>query len=88
MHVANGYLLAQFLNPRINRRTDAYGGTAANRRRFVLETVDATAAAIGAGHVGIRLSPFKQYNDLEAGYDGEREEFLAMVDALATRGLE
>ena len=87
LHGANGYLLAQFLNPRSNRRTDAYGGTAANRRRFVLETVDATAAAIGAGHVGIRVSPFNPYNDLEAGYDGEREEFLALVDALATRGL-
>ena len=87
LHAANGYLLAQFLNPRSNVRTDGYGGSAGNRRRFVLETVDATVGAIGAARVGIRLSPFNPYNDLEAGYDGERDEFLALVDALATRGL-
>ena len=87
LHAANGYLLAQFLNPRSNVRTDGYGGSAGNRRRFVLETVDATVGAIGAPRVGIRLSPFNPYNDLEAGYDGERDEFLALVDALATRGL-
>ena len=87
LHAANGYLLAQCLNPRSNVRTDGYGGSAGNRRRFVLETVDATVGAIGAARVGIRLSPFNPYNDLEAGYDGERDEFLALVDALATRGL-
>ena len=87
LHAANGYLLAQFLNPRSNVRTDGYGGSAGNRRRFVLETVDATVGAIGAARVGIRLSPFKPYTDLEAGYDGERDEVLALVDALATRGL-
>ena len=87
LHAANGYLLAQFLNPGSNVRTDGYGGSAGNRRRFVLETVDATVGAIGAARVGIRLSPFNPYNDLEAGYDGERDEFLALVDALATRGL-
>ena len=87
LHAANGYLLAQFLNPRSNVRTDGYGGSAGNRRRFVLETVDATVGAIGAARVGIRLSPFNPYNDLEAGYDGERDEFLALVEALATRGL-
>ncbi len=31
---SEGYLLNQFLAPRTNRRTDAWGGTAANRRRF------------------------------------------------------
>ena len=87
LHAANGYLLAQFLNPGSNVRTDGYGGSAGNRRRFVLETVDATVGAIGAARVGIRLSPFNPYNDLEAGYDGERDEFLALVDALARRGL-
>lgn len=87
LHGANGYLLAQFLNPRSNRREDGYGGSAGNRRRFVLEVVDATVAAIGAGRVGLRLSPFNAFNDLEANYPGEVEEFLALVDALQSRGL-
>lgn len=87
LHAANGYLLAQFLNPRSNRREDAYGGSAENRRRFLLEVVDQTVAAIGAGRVGVRLSPFNPYNDLEAGFAGEAEEFLALVSALDARGL-
>ncbi|MEV5713996.1 alkene reductase [Amycolatopsis mediterranei] len=53
---ANGvYLLAQFLHPRLNHRTDAYGGSPAARRRFLAEVVDAAAAH---GRVGVRLSPW------------------------------
>jgi N-ethylmaleimide reductase len=87
LHAANGYLLAQFLNPRSNQRTDAYGGNGENRRRFLLETVDATVAAIGKDRVGVRLSPFNPFNDLEANFEGEREEFLATVAELAQRGI-
>lgn len=87
LHGANGYLLGQFLNPRSNQRTDAYGGSAANRLRFVLETVDATIAAIGKSRVGIRLSPFNPFNDLESGFEGEREQFLALVGELAARDI-
>jgi N-ethylmaleimide reductase len=87
LHAANGYLLAQFLNPRSNRRDDAYGGTGANRRRFVLEVVDAVAAAIGRDRVGIRLSPFNAFNDLEANYEGEEAELLELVRELSARRL-
>jgi 2,4-dienoyl-CoA reductase-like NADH-dependent reductase (Old Yellow Enzyme family) len=34
VHMANGYLLHRFLSPRINTRTDKYGGSAAQRARF------------------------------------------------------
>ena len=87
LHAANGYLLGQFLNPRSNQRTDAYGGSAAKRLRFVLEVVDAVIAAIGPGRVGIRLSPFNPFNDLESGFEGEREQYLALVGELAKRGI-
>ena len=40
IHAANGYLFQQFFSPRVNRRTDAYGGTLENRMRFLLETID------------------------------------------------
>jgi anthraniloyl-CoA monooxygenase len=45
LHMAHGYLLAGFISPFTNRRTDAYGGSLANRLRFPLEVFDAVRAA-------------------------------------------
>ena len=87
LHAANGYLLAQFLNPRSNLRTDRYGGSAENRRRFLLEVVDAVSAAIGAARVAVRLSPFNAFNDLEVGFPGELAETLELIAELSRRGL-
>ncbi len=38
---AHGYLMTQFLSAHLNRRTDGYGGSLANRGRFWLETLAA-----------------------------------------------
>ena len=45
LHCAHGYLLATFISPLTNRRTDGYGGSLANRLRFPLEVWDAVRAA-------------------------------------------
>jgi anthraniloyl-CoA monooxygenase len=45
LHMAHGYLLASFISPLTNRRTDAYGGDLEGRMRFPLEVFDAVRAA-------------------------------------------
>jgi 2,4-dienoyl-CoA reductase-like NADH-dependent reductase (Old Yellow Enzyme family) len=56
--VGMGYLHGQFLSPRINRRTDAYGGTAENRIRFLMETLAAMREAAGPDVlIGYRIVP-------------------------------
>ena len=52
-----GYLISQFLNPRLNLRTDEYGGTPENRLRFLREVITAVRRGAGDGIVvGIRIS--------------------------------
>ena len=70
LHGAHGYLSEQFLNPNVNTRTDEYGGSIVNRARFVVETIEQMAAAIGKEKVGIRISPCSTFNDLKP-YDLE-----------------
>jgi 2,4-dienoyl-CoA reductase-like NADH-dependent reductase (Old Yellow Enzyme family) len=44
IHAAHGYLLHSFYSPLSNHRSDEYGGSVANRIRFLLETVSAVRA--------------------------------------------
>jgi N-ethylmaleimide reductase len=67
----NGYLLEQFLRDSINDRSDAYGGTVANRVRLPLEILTAIAAEIGADRAGLRISPVTPMND--AGQDSDAQ---------------
>ncbi|KAK2601587.1 hypothetical protein QQS21_004822 [Conoideocrella luteorostrata] len=46
LHGAHGYLLAQFLSPTTNKRTDQYGGSLLNRARIILEINDAIRARV------------------------------------------
>lgn len=57
IHAANGYLIDQFLQDSSNKRTDQYGGTIANRARFLLEVTDAVVSVWGADRVGVHLAP-------------------------------
>jgi len=44
---SHNYLGTQFLSPRFNRRTDAYGGSFENRCRFWLEAIELVREAVG-----------------------------------------
>ena len=47
LHGAHGYLIAQFMSPRTNKRTDEYGGTLEDRLRFALEIVNSIKRKAG-----------------------------------------
>jgi 2,4-dienoyl-CoA reductase-like NADH-dependent reductase (Old Yellow Enzyme family) len=47
VHLGHDYLLSAFLSPRLNRRTDGWGGSLANRARFPRQVVAAVRAAVG-----------------------------------------
>ena len=63
LHCASGYLPGQFLASESNLRDDVYGGSLDNRLRFIGEVIDALASVMGAGRVGLRISPGNPYND-------------------------
>lgn len=83
---ANAFLFDQFLSSELNTRTDQYGGSIANRQRFLLETIDAIADAVGGARVGVRVSPFGRLYDLQA-YAGEEETWMSIAAALNDREL-
>lgn len=63
IHAANGYLPQQFLSPLLNRRTDEFGGSVENRAYFLRLIVEAVLEVLPAHRVGVRISPFAQYNN-------------------------
>ncbi|MCV2358400.1 alkene reductase [Paucibacter sp. TC2R-5] len=87
VHGANSYLIDQFLHDSINDRVDAYGGSIANRARFVVEVMTAVAGAIGAGRSGLRLSPVNLAST-PAGCDSQVQALYNHVaERLAPLGL-
>jgi 2,4-dienoyl-CoA reductase-like NADH-dependent reductase (Old Yellow Enzyme family) len=55
--MAHGHLLQQFLSPAVNRRTDSWGGSEANRMRLAAECLRAVRAAVGDSvALGLRVS--------------------------------
>ena len=80
IHAANGYLIDQFLRSNSNVRTDAYGGSAANRVRFLGEVVEAVLGVWERTRVGVRISPAGSFNDM--GDANPEETFARVVDVL------
>ncbi len=84
LHAASGYLPEQFLSSGSNHRQDQYGGSLANRARFVLEVLAAMKAEAGGDRVGIKISPEMNFNDVSDA--NPQETYAYLVDHL--RGLD
>jgi N-ethylmaleimide reductase len=80
LHGASGYLPEQFLSSSTNHRTDEYGGSLANRARFVLEVLQAMAEEAGPDRVGLKISPEMNFNDISDANPVETYSYL--VDLL------
>lgn len=86
LHLGHGYLADQFLDARVNDRTDAYGGSVENRCRFALELVEKILSTVPAKRVIARISPSRMMNGLYEWPDlDEMIEFF--IPALEERGL-
>ena len=84
VHAANNYLLEQFLRDSVNDRDGPYGGSVENRTRLVVEIMEALSAEIGAGRLGIRISPLTTFNDTSRDSDpqGLFESLVRRLDPL------
>lgn len=65
LHGAHGYLITQFMSPLFNQRSDKWGGTPENRRRFLLEIVKGLRKALGPDYP--ILIKFGVQDDKEGG---------------------
>jgi len=84
VHAAHGYLLHEFLSPLANHRTDAYGGSLANRMRFPIEVFEAVRAAFPSDKpVGMRVSATDW---TEGGWDVEHT--IALAKELKARHID
>lgn len=84
LHGAHGYLISQFLSPLHNQRSDRWGGSPENRRRFVLEVYNEVRRQVGADFpIGIKLNSA----DFQRGGFTE-EESLATIKALVDAGID
>jgi len=86
IHAHGGYLIAQFMSPYFNKRTDEYGGSLDNRCRFLLEIVAAMKQATGTDFpVTVKYS-IEDF--LPNGWDLKQSQILAKkLEAAGVNGI-
>ncbi|KAJ8122006.1 hypothetical protein ONZ43_g1686 [Nemania bipapillata] len=83
IHAAHGYLLAQFLSPESNKRTDEYGGSAAARAKIVLEIIAAIREVVPKSFcVGIKL------NSVDVQSTSQLSDTLEQLKLIAATGID
>src|SRR5690554_897362 len=86
IHAAHGYLVHQFLSPLSNKRVDEYGGSFANRTRFLLEIIEQMNAAIPSDiSLFVRISATDWMEGVESW---DLEQSIALAQELKKVGVE
>ncbi|MFD3910954.1 alkene reductase [Streptomyces sp. NPDC058603] len=85
VHAIGPFLIPQFLNPRLNRRSDGYGADRAGRRRLLFEIIDAVAAPWDGRRVGVRLSPHWDAGDHFTADEATLADYDELVAELGAR---
>ena len=80
VYATHGYLISNFLNPRMNTRGDEYGGSLQNRVRLVRELIEETKEAVGDRcAVAVRFSADEEIGEDGDPIFGERREMFEML---------
>lgn len=83
IHAAHGFLLSDFLSPKANRRTDAYGGSPEKRAFIIVRIVQEMRQALGSSFcIGVKM------NSSDQQADADFEEVLQQVTVLAAEAID
>lgn len=85
LHAAHGYLLSQFLSPRVNKRTDQYGGSFENRSRIVFEIINAVKKKVTDPKFILSIK-YNSHDFIEGGFT--KEDSQEMAKQLEAAGVE
>lgn len=88
IHGAHGYLISEFLSAYTNQRTDGYGGSVANRYRFLHEIIQAVSPVIPPERLlTVRLSDWGVV-DLDVSLFGTKEEYQEIIRRLSQEPID
>lgn len=88
LHGAHGYLLAQFLSPKTNRRNDAFGGDATRRTEIVVRIIEGIRAATSKEFcIGIKMNSVDISDETEGG-EGGLEDGLVQMGLVISAGID
>ncbi|MCP4750535.1 MAG: NADH:flavin oxidoreductase [Proteobacteria bacterium] len=85
LHAAHGYLITQFLAPRLNLRTDRWGGSLENRMRFLIEIVRSIKKNVDSDFPVMAKLGVRDY--LDFGPEMPVEEGVQVAAALEREGV-
>jgi len=88
IHGAHGYLINEFLSEYTNQRTDKYGGSVANRYRFLHEIIQAVAKVVPENRLlTVRLSDWGVV-DMDVSLLGPKEEYQEIIRRVSAEPID